>query len=284
MRTDQKDTTYIMNGGMVAETARLDTQAQEVNHVTGLFPKGLRDSLPADASVLDVGCGPGTWALDVAYQYPEMEVVGIDINTTLIEYARARARSQGRQNSCFEVIDAFDTGYAERSFDVVHVRFAAGWVPGASWPALLSHLHHLLDRGGWVICTEGEWPYTTSWALNQLNKLLSQAMHNAGMGLSADGSTQGVVARLGSLLYKVGFDQTQVECHALDFSGHHPREHKIWLDDSLALYRLVRPFLSKYVPRSEAMIDFLYDQMMRQMWEPDFCGVGSFYTCSAQKR
>src|SRR6266516_6534734 len=127
MRPDQKDTTYIINGELAAETARLDVQATEVNSVTGLFPKGLRDILPAEASVLDVGCGPGTWALDVAYQYPEMEVVGIDISKTHIEYASARARSQGRQNISFEVLDAFDTGYAECSFDVVHLRFAAGW-------------------------------------------------------------------------------------------------------------------------------------------------------------
>ncbi len=283
MRADQQDTTYILNTESAAETARLDTQAVEVNHVTGLFPKGLRGIIPLDASVLDVGCGPGTWALDVAYQYPEMEVVGIDISKTHIEYASARARSQGRQNISFEMIDAFDTGYAEMSFDVVHLRFAAGWVPGASWPALFSHLHHILDRGGWLISTEGEWPYTTASALNQLNKLLSQAMHNAGMGLSTDGYTQGVVARMGNMLSKVGLTGTKVECSAVDFSGYRPREFKIWLDNVVALWQLVRPFVFKHVPRSEEMIDFLYDEMLRQMWEPDFCGVSSFYTYYAQK-
>jgi len=284
MRPGQKDTTYIINGELPAETARLDVQAQEVNTVTGLFPKGLRDLLPIGASVLDVGCGPGTWALEVAYQYPDMEVVGIDINKTLIDWAQARAISQNRQNICFEVLDAFDTGYAEFSFDVVHIRFAAGWVPGASWPALLSHIYHILDRGGWLTSTEGEWPYTTSKALNRLNKLLSQAMHNAGMGLSADGYTQGVVARMGNMLSKAGFTGTKVECSALDFSGYHPREFKIWYDDVVALYHLVRPFLVKHLPGCEPMIDFLQGEMIQQMWEPEFCGIGSFYTYSAQKR
>jgi SAM-dependent methyltransferase len=284
MRPDQKDTTYIINTESAAETARLDTQAVEVNHVTGLFPDELRSIIPLDASVLDVGCGPGTWALDVAFQYPVMEVVGIDVSKTHIEYANARARSQGRENICFEVIDAFDTGYAEMSFDVIHLRFAAGWVPGASWLPLLSHLHHILDRGGWLISTEGEWPYTTSSALNQLNKLLSQAMHNAGMGLSTDGYTQGVVARMGNMLSKAGFTNTKVECHALDFSGYHPREFKIWFDDLVAMWQLVRPFVLKHLPGSEAMIDFLYDAMLKQMWEPEFCGLDSFYTYYAQKR
>ena len=286
MRPDQKDTTYIINTESGAETARIVLQAKEVNKVTGLFPNAVLSSIPVDASVLDIGCGPGTWALDVAFDYPVMEITAVDVSKTIIDYAQATALTQNIHNVSFEVVDVLGTsytGFTEQSFDVVHIRFAAGWVPEGKWLPLLTHLYQLLDSGGWLISTEGEWPYTTSSALHHLNKLLSRAMHNAGLGLAPGWESQGVVARMGNLLYKAGFHQTGVECHALDFSGYHPREFKIWYDDFVAIYQLARPFILKHVPGSEDMVNYLYDQMIQQMWELDFCGIGCFYTYYAQK-
>jgi len=284
LRADQQDTTYIINTESGTETARLIQQAREVNRVVGLFPMGM-DEIREDATLLDIGSGTGDWCLDVAFEMPRACVIGIDLSQTQVEYATARARTQLLDNISFEVLDALTElqQWPAHSYDYVHLSLAVGWVPGKMWLPLLSELHRLLKPGGWFISVEGEWPYTTSSALNQLNKLLSQAMHHAGIGLAPDGYTQGVVACLGNLLYKAGFTGTRVECHALDFSGYRPREFKIWLDDFVALYQLVRPFVFKHVPRSEEMIDFLYDEMLRQMWEPDFCGVGSFYTYYAQK-
>src|SRR5438876_7114233 len=44
--------------------------------------------------VLDIGCGPGGWILEAARLYPHMDVVGIDISWSMIEYARAQAQAQ----------------------------------------------------------------------------------------------------------------------------------------------------------------------------------------------
>ncbi len=276
--------TYVIDPEDAAETTRLIQQAREVNRVVGLFPQGM-DVLKADARILDVGCGTGDWCLDVAFEMPLACVVGIDLSQTQIRYATQRALSQAQDNVSFEVVDALREleEWPDRSYDYIHLSLATGWVPAKKWLALLTEIHRLLKAGGWFISVEGEWPYTTSRALNQLNHLLSQAMHNTGMGLSADGKTQGVVARMGNLLSRAGFGRAQVECHAIDFSFYKPHEHKIWFEDMIALYHLVRPFIVKSVPGSEEMLDFLRSEMIRQMWEPDFCGLGSFYTFYAQK-
>src|SRR5579884_243317 len=39
--------------------------------------------------VLDIGCGPGCWALEVADAYRHMQLLGIDVSHTMIEYARS---------------------------------------------------------------------------------------------------------------------------------------------------------------------------------------------------
>src|SRR5215470_15992610 len=36
--------------------------------------------------ILDIGCGPGEWALELAFAYPESEVVGIDQSRSMIDY------------------------------------------------------------------------------------------------------------------------------------------------------------------------------------------------------
>lgn len=48
--------------------------------------------------VLDIACGTGGWALEVAQTYPEMSLVGIDINLRMIEYARASQRKAHRRS------------------------------------------------------------------------------------------------------------------------------------------------------------------------------------------
>src|SRR5262249_20230461 len=45
------------------------------------------------SSVLDIGCGPGGWLIEVAKAYPHLSLlVGVDISEKMIDYARAQAQ------------------------------------------------------------------------------------------------------------------------------------------------------------------------------------------------
>ena len=83
----QGENIYPIDHESGAEMARL----MEQDH---LFTKGMR-GLFAERSdlshihrILDVACGPGGWALEVAFAYPEKEVVGFDINHWIHMYVR----------------------------------------------------------------------------------------------------------------------------------------------------------------------------------------------------
>jgi ubiquinone/menaquinone biosynthesis C-methylase UbiE len=39
------------------------------------------DSLRNGAAVLDVACGPGSWTMEIAGEYPKSEVIGIDMTS-----------------------------------------------------------------------------------------------------------------------------------------------------------------------------------------------------------
>jgi tRNA G46 methylase TrmB len=42
--------------------------------------------------VLDIGCGPGGWVIDLARQLPQTTVIGIDSSPTMITYANGLAQ------------------------------------------------------------------------------------------------------------------------------------------------------------------------------------------------
>ncbi len=70
----------------------------------GLFPERL--DVSQVQHILNIACSPGDWVLDVAYEYPLSEVIGIDLSRTMVEYARAQAGEQGSDNASFCVMDA----------------------------------------------------------------------------------------------------------------------------------------------------------------------------------
>lgn len=70
--------------------------------------------------VLDVGSGPGTITVDLARAVFPGRVVGIDASEAVVAEATRLAADQGVENVEFRVADAYEPGFADGSFDVVH--------------------------------------------------------------------------------------------------------------------------------------------------------------------
>ncbi len=85
--------TYIL-GHTDTEKVRLIEQDRHFNQAMGgLLAEQAEADLSTVHRVLDVACGPGGWALDLAQQYPDIQVVGVDIDEGMIEYANTMARA-----------------------------------------------------------------------------------------------------------------------------------------------------------------------------------------------
>ena len=70
----------------------------------GLLPR----SIPVQEvrNVLDVGCGPGCWALNLARKYSHISVTGIDHSYIAIADATRLAQMNGIHSLTFEQMDA----------------------------------------------------------------------------------------------------------------------------------------------------------------------------------
>src|SRR5207248_7505587 len=89
--------------------------------------------------ILDVGCGPGGWVLDVAFALPDAEVAGVDISRPMIDYAHARAMTQCLPNASFEVMDMTQPlDFPDGAFDLVNARSLCGVLRRDAWPAFMA--------------------------------------------------------------------------------------------------------------------------------------------------
>jgi SAM-dependent methyltransferase len=271
---------YINDADSAGELSRLDHQAGLVSQAIGHLPHALRER--RFQNILDLGCGSGRWALDMAYHYPDAEIVGVDISNTLVEYARARAKTMNRHNVKFIQFDALEGNLGELgkgSYDLVNLRFAVGWVRGLEqWTKLLKRCYALTAGGGYTVVTEGEGLYTDSPALHRLYEIIVQALKLGGYGFPSFGQDLGVAAQLGTLLYSSGFSGVTIESGAINFSFYNPEENMAWCNSFNALIAESSPFLITMGVTTAEEVAELSMSVGRELYEEAFSGVGSLFT------
>src|SRR6266545_2150641 len=76
--------------------------------------------LAPGASLLDVGCGPGTITVDLAAQVAPGRVTAVEITGEALRLARAEAAARGQDNIDFAVADVHSLDFPDDTFDVVH--------------------------------------------------------------------------------------------------------------------------------------------------------------------
>jgi ubiquinone/menaquinone biosynthesis C-methylase UbiE len=130
---------YVFDQESAVENARLLVQDRLIKEILGgLIPEQNEKYLQKLHSVLDIGCGPGGWALDIAKNYAHINVVGIDNSKTMIAHAREEKKLHDLKNIEFEEMDALQPlRFAEATFDLVNIRNAVGYVPKLAWSKLL---------------------------------------------------------------------------------------------------------------------------------------------------
>ncbi len=70
-------------------------------------------------SILDIGTGPGVYALDIAKAAPDCRVVGLDISQTFVDIATERANKAGAKNVDFALGNIEKLVFADDSFSKI---------------------------------------------------------------------------------------------------------------------------------------------------------------------
>lgn len=108
------------------------------------------EGLDGRKTCLDVACGTGLTSVWMARAVPELSVIGIDLNTGMLDLARRRALKQGVADRCkFLRLDATTVTRADlpsRGIDVVTCSLGYSVIPG--WKAAFDQTCDLLPDDG----------------------------------------------------------------------------------------------------------------------------------------
>jgi SAM-dependent methyltransferase len=272
--------TYFLDPESPTELARLINLDRVTTQAMGGPLSGLTEQEIAGLrNVLDLGCGPGGWVLDVAFEHPEIEVAGVDISRPMIDYANARARSQELTNASFGVMDIRQPlDFADGAFDLVNARLLVAVLLREDWASLLLECKRLLRPGGIVRLTEMVDPgASTSQAFDRIIFLTAQAFARRGYGYSPSGNTVDMTPVMPTLLRRAGFTDVRAQAHLLEFSAGTPgwadffRNSEVWTAQ-------VQPFLVNMGVVKAEEFRLLHQQMVAEMQQPAFCGMWHFVT------
>ncbi|KAG9302569.1 hypothetical protein G9A89_007273 [Geosiphon pyriformis] len=103
--------------------------------------------------VLDVGCSPGAWILDMAVEYPDSVFVGIDIDPTFPNEGKP-------SNAAFIECNVLDgIPFPENTFDCVHQSGMLSTYTGSQWGIVLREMVRVIKPGGYLEIAELDFNY-----------------------------------------------------------------------------------------------------------------------------
>lgn len=96
-----------------------------------------------DIKILEIGCGTGTYTLEIIKQMPKSKIFAIDISEEMIKIAQKKVSMQ--KNVKYKVTSAYNTGFEDSSIDVVCGFYTLHHL---DFEAVRKEIFRVLKRGG----------------------------------------------------------------------------------------------------------------------------------------
>ena len=251
------------------EINRLDFQhfmvryATQCNYIAPIQdPKG----------ILDVGCGTGRWAHEMATQFPRTKVFGLDVDP-----------STSRESSTIPTNYRFIAGnvlkelpFPDMTFDFVHQRFLHMALPVNSWNHAVQELVRVTRSGGWIELTESD-------LLMQNPGPAIRQLTEWGFDLARTrGIDPRVSSNIGNFLQAARLTNIQTYRIDLPIGSWGGRLGNMAASDLISYNQAIKPKIMERFNISSVEYDRI-SLAMRKEWESNRCYFSIYFACG-QKR
>jgi ubiquinone/menaquinone biosynthesis C-methylase UbiE len=271
--TEKPEHSYVFDIENASEAARLRERNEFLRKAMGgPFPE--RADLDGIHRILDIGCGPGGWVIDIARVHSSIEVVGIDISEMMITSAISEAQTYTLENVTFMKVAALQPlSFPDQHFDLVNMRAAVEYVPRATWHELLQECYRITRPGGILRLMEADRiALTNSAAFEKYHALYAQMLHQRGYGFSPDGQTFGITPMLGKLLQNAGYQWTSMKSYAIDLSYDTLFQTDYQLLIQMRFKNVLEHLFEKNMEPPEKLAD-TYNDLLADIAQKTFCAI-----------
>jgi SAM-dependent methyltransferase len=157
--------------------------------------------ISAPESILDVGCGTGRWAIEMAQLFPTARVVGIDVVPPSMDTTTPEQLPPNYSFQAGNILEGL--ALPDASFAFVHQRYMIGAIPAERWPGTVSELARLTSPGGWVELVEAGTSRGGGRALETVDKWVAAVLARRNLNIHLG-------ARLGDFLTAAGLQEVTV--------------------------------------------------------------------------
>ncbi|GME21989.1 methyltransferase domain-containing protein [Neofusicoccum parvum] len=166
--------------------------------------------------ILDVGTGTGIWAIGVADQYPQAEILGNDLSPVQPQWVPPNVK--------FEVDDVEAPWTHVKPFDLIFARYLDGAI--SDWPTLVSNMFSRLKPGGWVELQGFDAHYKSDDGTFKPDAFLGQFVATIEEGCKKIGKEMYTGPTFERLLKDAGFVNVYVQMYKLPL-GPWPKDKKM---------------------------------------------------------
>jgi len=150
--------------------------------------------------ILDIGCGTGLWAMEVADEFPDCEVYGIDLAPIQEVFVP--------QNCTFHLENVLNGPiFQDEKFDLIQSRCLAPGFPDRRWPDYIAEIWRMTKPLGWIQlieldpirrCDDGSMPVNS--ALAEYERIAMRVMKE-----SYATTIHGALPKMARHVQKAGF-------------------------------------------------------------------------------
>ncbi|KAG0257997.1 hypothetical protein BGZ95_005085 [Linnemannia exigua] len=215
--------------------------------------KNIHVPIPKDCGrVIDLGCGPATWTMDMATDLTSVNFHGVDISP--IYPAAIHPRNCSFSREC--IISGLSQ--PSNSFDVAYQRNVAPGFTFEYWSRSITEAFRILKPGGYFESVE------TDVRVHDAGPMTNACFDHMIMSMASRNIDPSVVRSLDKLMIEAGFVDVRVVEYRVPLGEYGGKLGQLWKQNMTAILETVKPHLAKAGRITDQQVEGMIREMGRE--------------------